>query len=111
MPTVMSKCFPDWRIEQNYLYNPQGKIWVWLSPSIGSVSCIYKDDQSISLEVVKAIVLKYCVTTVYASTYSQQRRCLWNYIVNLACNMSTPWMVLGDFNSILNSQEQVGEQK
>lgn len=50
----------------------------------------------------------FVATVVYASTNITERRELWDSLLRLSYNMNSPWIVLGDFNSILSSQERVG---
>lgn len=106
--TVLNSCLPGWILEHNYQYAEAGKIWVCWRTSIGMVTCIDKDEQCVTVEVTNNMSERYVVTVVYASTDVTKRRDLWNKLINLACNIRVPWMVLGDFNSILNSQERVG---
>lgn len=62
------------------------------------------EEQCIIVEATKQNGAMYVVNAVYVSTYVIQRRDLWNKLVGLSCNISTPWMVLGDFDFILNLQ-------
>lgn len=49
----------------------------------------------------------FIVIVVYGSTNVILRRNLWDSLVSLSCNINILWMVMGAFNSILNSQERV----
>ncbi|KAF5181740.1 hypothetical protein FRX31_028672, partial [Thalictrum thalictroides] len=37
-----------------------------------------------------------------------RRRELWTYLMNLGVSVSTPWLVLGELNSVLSAKEKVG---
>lgn len=102
MVIVVKNCFPGQTIKHNYHSSVMGKIQVCWAPSIGSISYVYKDNQIISMEIEKVSGGKYLIIVVYASTDTQQRINLYNYLINMAYNVCIPWMVLGYFNSILN---------
>ncbi|KAK8640354.1 hypothetical protein V6N13_008110 [Hibiscus sabdariffa] len=54
---------------------------------------------------VKIMVL---VTLVYASPSSSRRKSLWPHLHNLATSISHPWLLMGDFNSTLDTSERKG---
>ena len=41
-------------------------------------------------------------TTIYASPTPTIRTRLWEYLVELRERIQVPWLVLGDFNEVLN---------
>ena len=47
------------------------------------------------------------MTVVYAKCDHIQSRALWSYLVDLPF-VSKPWMVVGDFNTIVSSEERKG---
>lgn len=52
--------------------------------------------------------LSFSTSFVYASNHRHEKRRLWEKIENLASDTplrSSPWIVLGDFNQMLNSSE------
>ncbi|XP_028754982.1 uncharacterized protein LOC114714409 [Neltuma alba] len=51
---------------------------------------------------------KLFLTAVYAVPHSNHRQALWNKLKLLSLNLSEPWIVCGDFNDILNSDERLG---
>lgn len=47
-------------------------------------------------------------TGVHASTDYRERRSMWSAISNFVVSPSVPWVMLGDFNSILSNEEKFG---
>lgn len=45
---------------------------------------------------------------MYLSTDARLRRGMCDYLVHMSCNVTLPWLVMVDFNLILNAQERVG---
>lgn len=108
MQMVLNNCLPGWGVFDNYSVNGAGRIWLCWKPTVGIVRCIDIHEQSITVEVTKSSGTVLIVTMVYASTDGAKRRELWNNLVRLSSGINIPWIVLGDFNSILSSQERVG---
>lgn len=48
------------------------------------------------------------VTAIYASPVPSLRKQLWDYLGSIASTMSGPWLLGGDFNSILYASEKRG---
>lgn len=49
------------------------------------------------------------LTSVYAHNNAQEKIALWKSLVDISATNSSPWVVLGDFNSILLSKEKSGD--
>ncbi|GAA0141347.1 hypothetical protein LIER_35376 [Lithospermum erythrorhizon] len=62
----------------------------------------------IRLTHVQSAVVSY-LRVVYASTKVKERRELWKALYAIAQN-ATPWMVMGDFNTISAKSEQIGHK-
>ncbi|XP_028780772.1 uncharacterized protein LOC114737043 [Neltuma alba] len=45
-------------------------------------------------------------TRIYASPCETKRREMWENLTNLAEKITSPWLLTGDFNDILNEEEQ-----
>ncbi|KAI9093888.1 hypothetical protein K1719_026886 [Acacia pycnantha] len=51
---------------------------------------------------------KFLFTAVYGSPQAQYRKYLWQDVSLLNSNLSSPWLLAGDFNAILNHDERQG---
>ncbi|KAI9105191.1 hypothetical protein K1719_022720 [Acacia pycnantha] len=52
--------------------------------------------------------IKFLFTAVYGSPQKQYRRYIWQDLASLAKNISSPWILVGDFNAILHHNERQG---
>lgn len=64
-------------------------------------------NQSITLEF-KSTNCSWTCTAIYASPNPSTRDHFWNYLCNLSRNITSPWLLIGDWNEILLSNEQKG---
>lgn len=53
-------------------------------------------------------VFKFLCSAVYASPHEILRRGLWEFLTSLASCIEGPWVLAGDFNSILEDSERIG---
>ncbi|KAG8655626.1 hypothetical protein MANES_04G060201v8 [Manihot esculenta] len=52
---------------------------------------------------------KFFWSIVYGCNIGQERRRLWEAILQIVEGMENPWIVQGDFNAILSNQERSGD--
>lgn len=104
----ISELLHGWSYVENYDFSFLGKIWVVWDPSV-QVIVVAKSLQMITCDVLLPDTQsRMVVSIVYASNDKGQRKDLWKEIVNLALSPavdSMPWIVLGDFNQILNLED------
>ncbi|KAK2648310.1 hypothetical protein Ddye_015799 [Dipteronia dyeriana] len=89
--------------------------------SAGGLITIWNEDL---LTVKYCISNKWCLTLVgilnkmdkemgfyniYASNSENERRDLWSFVINVQQIFSMPWIIGGDFNTILNESERKGD--
>lgn len=89
--------------------NNNGKIWVFWNHDV-DCNILEKDDQQITCELQHTkIPHKFISTFVYAKCRDHLRRPLWEKILHLSNRFSAqPWYVVGDFNVITNTDENLG---
>ena len=51
----------------------------------------------------------FLLTANYASPNFSKRKILWNYLKNFASSVDLPWILLGDFNDMLEENDKIGE--
>ncbi|XP_026434077.1 uncharacterized protein LOC113331590 [Papaver somniferum] len=98
----------NWCFTDNYANNSSDRIWIGWNPLEINVSVLHSASQAIFLEVTTSRNLKFVVTFVYGDNDSNIRTSLWNNLCDFASNLDIPWVVLGDFNEILISNERIG---
>ncbi|XP_024015179.1 uncharacterized protein LOC112088921 [Eutrema salsugineum] len=101
---ILSSLLPGWRIETNYEFADNGRIWLVWDPSI-SVMVFKKTNKFIHDLVTN---FSFLATFVYASNFEVQRLKLWDDI-SIIRNSSPvrfrPWLLVGDFNQIASVSE------
>ncbi|XP_074305021.1 uncharacterized protein LOC141639953, partial [Silene latifolia] len=96
-----------WSFTTNYNYHSGGRIWVLWKDSHLKIDIIVKSAQYIH---VKATTIEGChffVTFVYGYNKIEERVPLWNDL--MAWSITQPWVVLGDFNNVMYSNERIGK--
>lgn len=51
---------------------------------------------------------KFFVTFVYARSSTVDRKELWQHFRQMEPSIQSPWVILGDFNSVLHANERFG---
>lgn len=81
-----------------------GGIWILSCVNDITVSLTDSIHQAISFSIQKRNVARHC-SAIYASPTPSNRNFLWDYLSDLRNQISGPWLLLGDFNEILNPNE------
>ena len=84
-----------------------GGIWV-LWRDFFEVEVALNHNQFIHFKISAHNITQAWVTAVYANPNSIRRRELWHQLNCIASSMHDPWLVGGDFNSILYAEEKRG---
>lgn len=48
------------------------------------------------------------MTFVYAYNTKEERKSLWDYLLQVNGTIKEAWLVLGDFNSVLHKEDRIG---
>lgn len=104
----INELLPGWLHEDNYVFSDLGKIWLLWHPSV-RVVVISKSLQMITCEVTwPDPQSEFVVSMVYASNSVEERKLLWSELEAISSTQAVrgkPWIVLGDFNQVLQPQE------
>ena len=86
-----------------------GSIWLlWNEGPSFSVEIITCSEHSIHAMIkVHSPSLSFLLTAVYAPPQFNRRKPFWDYLQNLAVNISLPWLLLGDFNDMISEEEKL----
>lgn len=83
---------------------------IWALAQVGhnfNISIWEFTNQAISLEMKFGNCTWIC-TAIYASPTPSSRETFWQHLCNLSRNITSPWLLIGDWNEILLSGEQKG---
>ncbi|OIT18997.1 hypothetical protein A4A49_64742, partial [Nicotiana attenuata] len=107
---IVSKMFGGWEHFSNHNAHYNGRILIVWRPEYYKIRVVYESAQAVTCEVFYVPIQKEFITTfVYAHNSREERRELWEYI-NRGIGKK-PWLVLGDFNSILHMEDRIGGNK
>ncbi|XP_019230596.1 PREDICTED: uncharacterized protein LOC109211515 [Nicotiana attenuata] len=88
--------------------NVSNKIWVFID-EVFDVTIIYDMVQQLTLRLFHTEThVEFILTLVYAKCDPIERIELWDSLYYLARDMTTPWLVGGDFNVISDEEEKFG---
>ncbi|XP_060216608.1 uncharacterized protein LOC132644074 [Lycium barbarum] len=88
--------------------NCNGKIWFFVQHNV-DVEVLFDTEKSITVKLKFQDFNKdMVVTMVYAKCSEVERLQLWDSLYLLTSNMTSPWLVGGDFNVIMNEEEKIG---
>lgn len=103
----VNELLPNWCFEDNYSFSDLGKICILWHMSV-TVSVVHKSLQMVTCDVTIPGQPPFFVSIVYASNYHEDRKELWESMVNLGTSQlltGKPWIVMGDFNQTLSPEE------
>lgn len=83
-----------------------GGIWMLWNNSTMELELVAMDNQVVAVEVKQPGVPPWMMSAIYASTQRFLRELLWDYMIQMAKFMNIPWLVLGDFNQIMDPTEK-----
>ena len=104
---ILNTVFSDWSSIANYEHSRGGRIW-FLWRDMVRISPVYKTDQIITVLVEPKEGEGFYCTCVYASNLMEERRVLWEDLMHHHSSASfktKAWIIIGDFNEILEGDE------
>ena len=107
---ILKYVFRDWSAMTNYEHSRGGRIWVLWRDTV-RMTPVYKTDQLVTCSVTLQDEEEFFCTFVYASNQAEERKELWEDLChhhNSPMFKNKAWIVMGDFNEILDSGEHSG---
>ncbi|VFQ97160.1 unnamed protein product [Cuscuta campestris] len=99
---------PSWSSTDNFAMIDDGRMAVIWNPLFVTCTVLDVGDQFIHCRILCNVSQKcFHITFVFALYNVTVRRQLWETISDFAVNIKTPWAIMGDFNSVLNSSERL----
>lgn len=98
----------DWEWIDNNSASSKGRILITWHKSIWNLSIKDKSEQHITVTCNNVGGLNFICTFVYAHNWASLRRQLWSYLVQTSKQINNNWMVMGDFNAVLKTNEKRG---
>lgn len=94
----------------NYHYSTRGRIWILWDMKKLNIQLISLTDQIIH-GYIKCLNMtnEFYFTVVYGLHTVEDRRGLWLQLSYLANGIQNPWLIMGDFNTILRQGDRINE--
>ncbi|KAJ8429362.1 LOW QUALITY PROTEIN: hypothetical protein Cgig2_033194 [Carnegiea gigantea] len=106
---IAHNIFHGWIWHHNFTLCNKGRIWIAWRPQFYKVDVLSQSDQYIHCKASQLSTMKdFYITFVYGANHDQQRRDLWDDLLNIAQSMDDAWCVLGDFNTVLHMGDRIG---
>ena len=107
---ILRNLLPGRASVTNYTHHPGGRIWIFWDLNILTVQVVQRSEQIIHVQatiIQKQLVLG--ISCIYGHNTQVPRRDLWNSLRLISSTiLSTPWLVVGDFNMIRHPTECIG---
>lgn len=107
---ILKRVFKDWFYLTNYEHSQGERIWLVWKEDV-CVTPVFKTDQFITCSVYLPDQEEFFYTCVYASNLAEERKELWADLCHhqdSALFRSKAWIIVGDFNEILDATESSG---
>ncbi|XP_059315534.1 uncharacterized protein LOC132066189 [Lycium ferocissimum] len=105
---IINRITPRWDHANNYTKAVNGRIWLLWDPNVYEVQVLAQEAQLIHCNVVNRQMQMECdMTIIYGYNTIEQRKELWDQLSRLSTQCSKPWILWGDFNTILYTQDRV----
>ncbi|XP_022723781.1 uncharacterized protein LOC111280610 [Durio zibethinus] len=99
--------FDSWKDTATIGY--KGGIWLLWKSDLLDVDDICATEQEIHATIkVKSNNFSWLISAIYASPRYNERLFLWENLKTVASHHDLPWLVLGDFNEVLNGEDKKG---
>ncbi|XP_060175300.1 uncharacterized protein LOC132606018 [Lycium barbarum] len=106
---VARSMFSGWNYVTNLNHHYNGRVWLTWRPGLYQVHQISGNAQAITCQVTSnTINVPFYLTVVYAYNTRKERKELWRYMEDVSRRCNCPWIIMGDFNSILNRTDRIG---
>ncbi|KAL5133281.1 hypothetical protein HKD37_03G006639 [Glycine soja] len=104
---IMRRNFGDWHFTHNFASHNAGRILIlWKQDKI-HLSVLESNAQLIHCAIdCKTTVKRLQVSFIYVIHSIMARRSLWINLNSINANMNCPWLLIGDFNSILSPTDR-----
>ncbi|XP_059306501.1 uncharacterized protein LOC132057943 [Lycium ferocissimum] len=109
---VASRLFSDWGLITNLDQHLNERVLITWRPDYFEVTLKSSTAQAVTCEVVHtALQTTFLLTVVYAFNTREERRSLWSYLESVHRGVTQPWVLMGDFNAVLNMDDRIGRSR
>lgn len=104
---ILRNRFSGWRHTDNFLSHPAGRILILWDQAKAELRVLETTPQVIHCEVTcKVTSNTFRLSFVYGFHSIVTRRTLWSNLIEFGAACSIPWLIMGDFNNVLRTDER-----
>ncbi|XP_020691383.1 uncharacterized protein LOC110106006 [Dendrobium catenatum] len=92
----------------NFDHSFPGRIWIKWNPAVVTFIPSFSSSQLIHGCIHYGASKKFLVSVVYAANSLEDRKLLWQDLSSIAVNITSPWVIMGDFNCYKDSNDKSG---
>lgn len=101
---IMDNIGKDWNAQYYYYQAPNGRIWLLVKQYI-QMQMIEMRAQFICCKVTNMNTSRsFLLTIVYANNDINERQELWRKLTSIGVQIHREWLLIGDFNNVLSSE-------
>ncbi|XP_075091856.1 uncharacterized protein LOC142172006 [Nicotiana tabacum] len=105
---ISRKIAPGWEFETNYASAVNGRVWILWDSVVYHIKSIQQEAQLLHYNVVSRNQAIDCdMTVVYGYNTIEKRKELCQQLAGISQKESKPWIIWGDFNSLLCPQDRL----
>ncbi|XP_075091749.1 uncharacterized protein LOC142171925 [Nicotiana tabacum] len=105
---ISRKIAPRWEFETNYASAVSGRVWILWDSAVYHIKSIQQEAQLLHCNMVsRNQAIDRNMTAVYGYNTIEMRKELWQQLAGISQKVSKPWIIWGDFNSILCPQDRL----
>jgi len=109
LENFLCRRFKGWSQVNNFQSHAGGRILILFDPKRIRLDAMEILPQVIHCRVTCLVSsISFLLSSVYGFNSIVARRVLWENLKNWGGSLSEPWLLMGDFNSILKEEERVG---
>jgi hypothetical protein len=105
--SFMNKIQNKWKFSHNIVDGQKCRILIIWDSTQWSNIILHTNEQYITAILHNSSGLSVICTSVYGHNDEIRRNDLWKYLIDQSLNINLPWLVAGDFNSILSHNERL----
>ncbi|XP_070012294.1 uncharacterized protein [Nicotiana sylvestris] len=99
---------PGWQTRYNYDHALNGRIWMLWDPNFYDITVLDQSAQIMHCSIAGRKNPMNCfMNVVYGFNTNEKRKPLWKQLQALALQSTIPWIIWGDFNSVLKIQDRL----
>ncbi|XP_020258449.1 uncharacterized protein LOC109834843 [Asparagus officinalis] len=110
LPAITKKIAINWKWISNVTDTDKARILILWDPDIWNIQVDFTSSQHITCSVNSIDGRINCIiSSIYGLNHQESRKILWTDLLQMHQKAgNTPWLLCGDFNTMINADEKIG---